>query len=125
LGQWRTRDAVGFDHILYETFAQRHAVRRLSPRQEIGLSRTGIMGLLEQHMKAIEVQLLATSQIPSNSGHSLHKGTPRESFIGKFLEEHLSESLALGTGEIIDANSAPNQSRNQIDIVVYRRDYPR
>ena len=81
--------------------------------------------MLQAHINAVEGTLLATSQIPANSGHSLHKGTPRETFIRQFLNGHLSERAAVGTGEIIDASSGPGQQRNQHDIVVYRRDFPR
>lgn len=55
----------------------------------------------------------------------MHKGTPREAFIRQFLQGHLSERVAIGTGEIIDASSKPGQQRNQIDIVIYKRDFPR
>jgi len=61
--------------------------------------------MLKTHVDAVEGLLLEISKIPANSGHSLHKGTPREAFIRTFLESHLSESVSLGTGEIIDANS--------------------
>lgn len=81
--------------------------------------------MLKSHMDAVENQLLATSRIPANSGHSLHKGTPREAFIKEFLEMHLPSNVAIGTGEIIDANSQPKQQRNQYDIVIYRRSYPK
>lgn len=81
--------------------------------------------MLKSHIDAVENHLLSISKIPANSGHSLHKGTPREAFIKEFLVNHLSERVAIGTGEIIDANSKPNQPRNQIDIVIYKRDYPR
>lgn len=84
-----------------------------------------IVGMLKTHLDEKEALLLHTSRIPANSGHSLHKGTPRESFIKTFLSEHLSERVAIGTGEIIDANSIPGQPRNQIDIVIYKRDYPK
>ena len=83
------------------------------------------MGLLKSHLDAVETQLLATSQVPANSGHSLHKGTPREAFIKQFLEDHLSQEVSVGTGEIVDADSQAGVSRNQIDIVIYRRNYPR
>src|SRR5262249_14633438 len=43
----------------------------------------------------------------------------------EFLEGHLSQRIAVGTGEIIDSNSKPNEPRPQIDIVLYKRDYPR
>jgi len=81
--------------------------------------------MLKSHMDAVENQLLAISQIPQGAGHSLHKGTPREAFIKEFLESHLPSNLSIGTGEIIDANSRPGQSRNQYDIVVYKKSYPK
>ena len=81
--------------------------------------------MLKNHMNAIEAVLVATSKVPANSGHSLHKGTPREAFIKEFLENHLPSNVDIGTGEIIDANSEPNQSRNQFDIVIYKRNYPK
>ncbi len=81
--------------------------------------------MLKAHMDAMERVLLTTSQVPANSGHSLHKGTPREAFIREFLEAHLSERIAIGTGEIIGATSRPNERRPQIDIVLYKRNYPK
>jgi hypothetical protein len=81
--------------------------------------------MLKSHMEAVEAQLLATSRIPANTGHSLHKGTPREAFIKQYLESHLPSNVAIGSGEIIDANSRPGQLRNQYDIVIYRRSYPK
>ena len=76
-------------------------------------------------MDAIEKQLIATSKIPANSGHSLHKGTPREAFIKQFLQSHLPETVSIGTGEIIDCQSLPGQQRNQFDIVIYKKNYPK
>jgi len=81
--------------------------------------------MLNSHMDAVENHLIAISKIPANTGHPLHKGTPREAFIREFLTNHLSERVAIGTGEIIDANSKPQDRRNQIDIVIYKRDYPK
>jgi len=81
--------------------------------------------MLKSHMDAVEKHLLAISAVPANSGHSLHKGTPREAFIREYLDGHLPSNVAIGTGEIIDALSKPGQSRNQYDIVIYRRSYPK
>ncbi len=81
--------------------------------------------MLKKHMDALEDALLSVSKIPASSGHALHKGTPREAFIKEFLANHLSQRVALGTGEIIDANSRPGEQRNQIDIVIYKPDYPK
>jgi hypothetical protein len=81
--------------------------------------------MLKSHMDAIENHLITVSKIPANSGHTLHKGTPREAFIKEYLEGHLPSNVAIGTGEIIDANSKPGEKRNQYDIVIYRSSYPK
>ncbi len=81
--------------------------------------------MLKTHIDAVEGSLLEISKIPANAGHTLHRGTPREAFIRTFLQSHLSERVAVGSGEVVDANSKPRQQRNQIDIVIYRREYPR
>lgn len=83
------------------------------------------MRMLHSHMASVEKVLLATAQIPAGSGHPLHKGTPRESFIKEFLGNHLAESLAIGQGEVISADSEAGQPRNQFDIVLYKRNFPR
>lgn len=83
------------------------------------------MSMLNTHLANVEATLLATSRIPASAGHSLHKGTPREAFISKFLSDHLAEDVAVGTGEVIDANSKPRESRRQFDIVIYKRRFPR
>ncbi|MBZ5524829.1 MAG: hypothetical protein LAP21_21540 [Acidobacteriia bacterium] len=85
--------------------------------------------MLKAHLDSVEGKLLAESQIAANAGHSLHKGDPRESFIREFLEGHLSERVAIGRGEVIDASSTPNPpptaQRPNFDIVLYKRDYPK
>lgn len=81
--------------------------------------------MLTAHMNAVEEHLLTISRIPANSGHSLHKGTPREAFIREFLQHHLNSTVSIGTGEIIDHNSKPGERRNQFDIVIYKHNYPR
>lgn len=77
------------------------------------------------HMAAVEDHLLATSKIPANSGHTLHKGTPREAFIKEFLEAHLPSTLAIGSGELIDSESMPAKPRRQFDLVIYKRSLPK
>jgi hypothetical protein len=81
--------------------------------------------MLQTHMAAVEQTLLATSRIPANSGHPLHKGTPRETFIRQFLHDHLPESLSIGSGEVISAESRAGDARNQFDIVLYKKHFPR
>lgn len=81
--------------------------------------------MLKAHMDAVENNLVAISKIPANSGHTIHRGTPREAFIKEYLERHLNENIAIGTGEIIDATSKPRAQRNQYDIVIYKKNYPK
>lgn len=81
--------------------------------------------MLKSHMDAQEKSLLAISEIPESSGHPLHRGTPREAFIKEFLVGHLPENLAIGSGELIAADSKPAEPRNQFDIVIYKKNYPK
>ncbi|WP_044419733.1 DUF6602 domain-containing protein [Pseudomonas syringae group genomosp. 3] len=81
--------------------------------------------MLTSHMSAIEDRLLASFKISANTGHALHKGSPREMFIREFLEGHLPSTVSIGTGEIIDSSSRPSEFRNQFDIVIYRNDFPK
>lgn len=81
--------------------------------------------MLTSHMSAIEDRLLASFKISGNTGHGLHKGSPREVFIKEFLEAHLPSTVSIGTGEIIDSSSRPDEPRNQFDIVIYRKDFPK
>lgn len=76
-------------------------------------------------MNAVESSLLQTAQIPANAGHMLHRGTPRENLIANFLSSHLSSNVAIGTGEIFDYRSKPREPRNQFDIVIYKKNYPK
>lgn len=81
--------------------------------------------MLRSHLAAVEWHLLSISNIPANAGHTLHRGTPREAFIREFLVNHMSERVAIGSGEIIGATSQPRGRRNQFDIIIYKRDYPK
>ena len=81
--------------------------------------------MLASHMDKVEQALLARSKIPGGAGHPSNIGTPRETFINEFLATHLAENVGVGSGEVIGADSKPGEKRNQIDVVIYRRDYPR
>ena len=81
--------------------------------------------LLQDHLKAVENTLLAQSHNVANAGHSLHKGMPREDFLKFFLVNHLSERVAIGQGEIIDARTQADEPRHQNNIIIYRRNFPR
>jgi hypothetical protein len=81
--------------------------------------------MIQSHLSAIENSLISISKIQENSGHPLHKGTPREAFVKEFLTGHLGESVSFGTGEIIDSSSKPGEKRNQFDIVIYKKEFPK
>jgi hypothetical protein len=81
--------------------------------------------MLKTHIDAVESYLLEISNIPDNAGHSLHKGTPREAFIRGFLDNHLNKNVSIGSGEIIDQHTRPQQPRNQYDLVIYNNSYPK
>lgn len=80
---------------------------------------------LDAHFSSFEELLLSQSRIPVNSGHSIHKGTPREKFIQDFLVNHLPTNLDIGSGEIISAISRVGEKRHQHDIVLYKKEYPK
>lgn len=80
--------------------------------------------MLFDHLAAVENRLLCNSRVPANAGHPNHKGTPREAFAREFLRDHLGTRAAIGNGEIIEASSRARQPRNQIDIVVYKSEFP-
>jgi len=81
--------------------------------------------MIQSHFAAIEKSIIELSKIQDNAGHSIHKGTPRELFIKNFLKNHLGSTISFGTGEIIDMDSKPKESRNQHDIVLFRNEFPK
>lgn len=85
--------------------------------------------MILSHMNALEKVLIAQSEIARNAGHPNLRGGPREWFIRDFLQNHLPTSLEIGQGEIIDEDSKPHPPRdgyrNQVDVIIYRRDMPR
>lgn len=74
--------------------------------------------MLRSHMNNIEELLVAQAKQSGVSGHPVNTGTPREIFVREFLRNHLSENVAIGSGEVIDHNSYPGERRNQIDIII-------
>lgn len=80
--------------------------------------------MLQSHFGVIEDILEVKGKLLNNAGHSLHKGNGREFFVKEFLTHHIGKHISVGTGEIIDHNSAPKQSRNQWDVVLYNNKIP-
>lgn len=81
--------------------------------------------MLVTHMARIEKKLLHEYEVSASLGHRVNKGTAREIFIKDFLKSHLPETISIGSGEIIDSKSKPGTSRNQIDIILYKNNYPK
>lgn len=85
--------------------------------------------MLVSYLNAIEKVLLAKSNAASIAGHPNLRGGPREWFIEEFLANHLPSLWEVGQGEIISEKSVPkptiNEYRNQNDLVIYRRDFPK
>jgi uncharacterized protein DUF6602 len=55
----------------------------------------------------------------------VNKGTPKETFISDFLRDHLGETFSIGQGEIISAVSEDGEARNQFEIVLYKKQFPK
>lgn len=85
---------------------------------------SGEVKMLVSHMAKLEKSLLTLYDIPAGSKHGGIRGNARESFLREFLEDHLPETLTVGTGEIIDSKSRPDEQRPQCDIVIYKKNYP-
>lgn len=81
--------------------------------------------MLENHLNTIEKVLHEQGRIASIAGHPDLIGSSREWFIRNFLIDHLPETIGIGQGEIINSRSQPASKRNQTDIVLYRRDFPK
>jgi len=80
--------------------------------------------MLDSHLNTIEKVLREQGRIASIAGHPDLIGSSREWFVRNFLIDHLPETIKVGQGEIINASSQPKAKRNQIDVVLYRREFP-
>ena len=61
----------------------------------------------------------------NRSKHGLNRGQIREAFVREFLKQNISDIWGIGTGEIIHKESTPEEPRNQIDIVVHNKRFPK
>ncbi len=60
--------------------------------------------------------------LTSVAKHDIEADSPRSAFIRSVLELFLPSNYAIGSGRIIDSSG---KSSDSIDIVIYRRDFPR
>lgn len=81
--------------------------------------------MLQSHFGRIARRLQSEADAAKSFDHSLNKGQIREAFIREFLENNTSTLCGIGTGEIIHSSTASGDPRNQIDVVVYNKTYPK
>ncbi|TDJ27138.1 MAG: hypothetical protein E2O57_06190, partial [Gammaproteobacteria bacterium] len=62
-----------------------------------------------------------TELLGIQSKHDIYQDAARSSFIRVVLDQFLPSSFAVGSGRVIDASG---NSSNELDIVIYRRDFP-
>jgi|SRR5579872_5186008 len=83
--------------------------------------KTEVSYMLITHINRLEKHLLSTSQLPASADHA----APRDILVKEFLQNHVSQKLAIGEGIIIDSDSKINGTYNQIDIVLYKPEFPK
>ena len=83
------------------------------------------MTLLASHFERIQRRLQAEADAARSFQHGLNRGQIREAFIREFLAQNISDIWGVGTGEIIHKDSSPEEARNQIDVVVHNKKYPK
>lgn len=62
-----------------------------------------------------------TELLSVQAKHDIYEDAARATFIRVVLEQFLPSSFAIGSGRVIDASG---NSSNELDIVIYRRDFP-
>lgn len=82
--------------------------------------------VMVEHCARREKELLSRYEASRTASNPDVVGQVREVFVRDFLRTHLTETVAIGQGEVIDCESQDvGQMRNQHDVVVYRKEYPR
>ena len=81
--------------------------------------------LFRSHFDRIRLRLQAEGKAARSFRHGLNRGLIREAFVREFLTENLSGFCGVGTGEIFHGGASEEESRNQIDVVVHNKRYPK
>lgn len=84
-----------------------------------------LMTLFKSHFDRIRRRLEAEGNAARSFHHGLNRGLIREAFIREFLARNISELWGVGTGEIFDGETKEGESRNQIDVVIHNKRYPK
>ena len=81
--------------------------------------------LFRSHFNRIQRRLEAEGKAARSFHHGLNRGLIREAFVREFLTENLSGFWGVGTGEIFHGEASDQESRNQIDVVIHNKRYPK
>ena len=81
--------------------------------------------LFRSHFERIQTRLEAAGQAAKSFHHGSNRGLIREAFIREFLSDNISEFWGVGTGEIFHREAKEEDARNQIDIVIHNKRYPK
>ena len=81
--------------------------------------------LFRSHFERIQRRLEAEGKAAQSFHHGLNRGLIREAFIREFLSENISEFWGVGTGEIFHPEAQEEETRNQIDVVIHNKRYPK
>ena len=89
------------------------------------LENNEFMTLFRSHFGRIQRRLEAEGKAAKSLYHGLSRGLIREAFVREFLSDNLSEFWGVGTGEIFHAEAKDGEPRNQIDVVIHNKRYPK
>ena len=81
--------------------------------------------LFRSHFSRVQRRLEAEGKAAKSFHHNLNRGLIREAFVREFLSNNISEFWGVGTGEIFHAGAKEGEARNQIDIVIHNKRYPK
>ena len=89
------------------------------------LEGAGPSNLFRSHFGRIQGRLEAEGNAARSSHHGLNRGLIRETFVREFLTDNLSGFWGVGTGEIFHGEASEKEARNQIDVVIHNKRYPK
>ena len=81
--------------------------------------------LFSSHFERVRRRLEAEGKAAQSFHHGLNRGLIREAFIREFLSENISEFWGVGTGEIFSQELRDREARNQVDVVIHNKRYPK
>lgn len=81
--------------------------------------------LFRSHFDRIRRRLEAEGNAAKSFHHGLNRGLIREAFIREFLTQNISDLWGVGTGEIFDGETREGEIRNQFDVVIHNKRYPK